>query len=158
MHATYAAAAPQAHYTREYMVVPTHFDTSTGAITSERLPLHRFRVRFDAPGMRGAAALKAMEIAARVAEAARSGASGDAGALAGGAGAAPLTMSFIPEHLDHEARLQQQERAAAAAARGEPLPLADAKAVRITRCVHERPSCRHAQDLDVLLPAAADAP
>lgn len=94
----------QVSYVRDAQVVPTHFDVKTGKITTEKVSLHRFRVSFEAPGTRDAAALKTMELATRVAEAARSGFNTYSQDVA--VPGAPITESFIPQHCDHERRLQ----------------------------------------------------
>lgn len=102
-----------AHYVQEVMAVPVSFNTATGAISTCMKPLHRFRFSFDAAGVRDASALKALEIAARITEAARSNI---AAAQAGSGGcrplpaAAPITESFIPKHLDLEAKMRAQDR------------------------------------------------
>lgn len=51
--------------------MPLRLDAATGAIACGREPLHRFRIAFDARGVRDdvAALEKAMELAARLAEA-----------------------------------------------------------------------------------------
>ncbi|KAF8073219.1 Abcb9 [Scenedesmus sp. PABB004] len=106
-----------AHYVREALPVPFRFDAASGAIETRVSPLHRFRFAFAAPGLRDGGALKALEIAARITEASRGGAGGAGGADAGapgaaaGGGASPITESFIPAHLDVEARMRAQEAA-----------------------------------------------
>lgn len=101
-----------AHYVQEIIAVPVNFNTASGAITTRMQPLHRFRFTFDAAGVRDASALKALEIAARITEAARSNIAVQAGN--GGSrplpAAAPITESFIPEHLDLEAKMRAQDR------------------------------------------------
>eukprot|EP00878_Enallax_costatus_P008241 GHUV01008615.1.p1 GENE.GHUV01008615.1~~GHUV01008615.1.p1 ORF type:complete len:600 (+),score=182.10 GHUV01008615.1:310-2109(+) len=102
-----------AHYVQEVMAVPVNFNTVTGAITTRTQPLHRFRFTFDASGVRDASALKALEIAARITEAARSNiAAAQAGSFSSRPlpAAAPITESFIPEHLDLEAKMRAQDR------------------------------------------------
>jgi hypothetical protein len=114
---------PQASYVEEQQLVAQKVDLVTGELLMGPQPFHRFRVRFEAPTVRQAATLKAMEIAARVTEAARLGAAaaGEGGAAHAAAGMkgemlaaraatagvhAPITESFIPPHLDHEKRQQ----------------------------------------------------
>lgn len=75
-----------ASYARDSVIVPVRFDTTTGRIESEARPLHRFTIRFEGTGEgQQQAALKAMEIAARMAEA-RSGTSSSGFAVSGCAG------------------------------------------------------------------------
>jgi hypothetical protein len=113
----------QARYVREVMAVPVMFDVASGQIQTKLQAMHRFKFSFDASGVRDANALKALEIAARITEAARNGtggggASGYAGAVAGSssggmrpqANASPITESFIPEHLDLEAKMRAQDK------------------------------------------------
>lgn len=102
-----------AHYVREVMAVPENFNAATGSITSRLQPLHRFRFTFDAAGVRDASALKALEIAARITEAARTNIAGQ-GEVRGSKpcpAPSPITESFIPEHLDIEAKMRAQEKA-----------------------------------------------
>ena len=103
-------------------MVAIKVDLTTGELVMGPQPVHRFRVRFEAASVRQAATLKAMEIAARVTEAARIGAAaatagmpsmaaGMKGEVLGARAAAvgvhaPITESFIPPHLDHEKRQQ----------------------------------------------------
>ncbi|GBF89078.1 adenylate kinase [Raphidocelis subcapitata] len=137
----------QASYARERVDVPVSFDAATGAVATEERPLHRFVVRFEAAGVRDGQALKALEISARIVEAARSALfAGPAGARLGALddGAArpgPITASFIPSHLDHALRAQQQQQQQQAGKRPEPQ--------RITRCAHSTPSCEHAEEVEV---------
>jgi hypothetical protein len=113
----------QAHYVREVMPVPVTFDAASGQIQTKLQAMHRFKFSFDASGVRDANALKALEIAARITEAARNGTAGAAanayaGAVAGSssggmrpqAAASPITESFIPEHLDLEAKMRAQDK------------------------------------------------
>ncbi|KAI8474928.1 MAG: hypothetical protein J3K34DRAFT_374708 [Monoraphidium minutum] len=126
----------QASYVREEVDVPVRFDAATGAITTEARPLHRFSVQFEAAGVRDGQALKALEISARVVEAARSAMAGGASASrlgAAGAQPAPITASFIPQHLDHSLKAAP--------------PAAPPQ--RITRCTHDSPECEHAEACDV---------
>jgi hypothetical protein len=90
---------------------------------------------------------KALEISARIVEAARSALSaGAAGARLGAlddgsARPGPITASFIPSHLDHALKAQQQQQQQAAGQRPEPQ--------RITRCAHAAPSCEFAEEVEV---------
>jgi hypothetical protein len=169
----------RATYARETLHVPAAFDAASGAISCRPLAQHRFRFAFQVSSERDAAMLKALEIAARITEAARSNmaagaaaaaaaaaaAGGAAAALPGGgqqqlaAWAAPplaaaaaaaaghhhpaahaagvlgglhaaaLTMSFIPEHLDNEAKARAQDlRRVALAGRGDKAAAAPASA------------------------------
>lgn len=135
----------QASYSKELQEVPVAFDRETGAISTEARAVHRFTVRFEAAGVRDGQALKALEISARVVEAARLAAGGAAGRRGAGgalldAGAAqpgPITASFIPEHLDHSLK------------NGGAGGTASAEPTRITRCTHESPSCEHAEACEV---------
>eukprot|EP00879_Flechtneria_rotunda_P009169 GHRR01009599.1.p1 GENE.GHRR01009599.1~~GHRR01009599.1.p1 ORF type:complete len:447 (+),score=143.70 GHRR01009599.1:767-2107(+) len=116
----------QAHYVQEVVSVPVKLDVATGSIEAQLQAVHRFRFSFEAPGVRDASALNALEIAVRISEAARSSvaAVGSSGAtmlgLAGSAvqhhsaaltpATAPITESFIPEHLDFEAKMRAQDK------------------------------------------------
>jgi hypothetical protein len=180
----------QAHYVREMMSVPVTFDAASGQIQTKLQALHRFRFSFDASGVRDANALKALEIAARITEAARNGtAAGGANTLAGGmaggssggmrpqAAAAPITESFIPEHLDLEAKmraqdnslrlkrvalaqqLQQQQHLQQHACEGKcssgscssaAAEDVDADVFTIHRCLRPDTNCGHAQELEVV--------
>jgi hypothetical protein len=127
---------------REALAVPVALDAASGAISSRLAPQHRFRFGYAHEGGRDSAMLKALEIAARIIEAARGNIAAQAqqaqqqpaftlpaAAGIGGAGASSghahhaaahllhhpfaatkVTESFIPTHLDHEAKA----RAAAA--------------------------------------------
>jgi hypothetical protein len=176
----------QAHYVREMMPVPVMFDAASGQIQTKLQALHRFKFQFDASGVRDANALKALEIAARITEAARNGtAAGAANTLAGGmagsssggirpqATASPITESFIPEHLDLEAKMRAQDNSlrlkrvalaqqlqqhacevkcssaggcSGAAAAGD----VDEDVFTIHCCLRPDISCGHAQELEVV--------
>ncbi len=72
-----------ASYARESVIVPVRFDAATGRVESESRPVHRFTIRFEGTGEGShQAALKAMEIAARMAEAKTATATSVAGATA----------------------------------------------------------------------------
>ncbi|KAF6250719.1 hypothetical protein COO60DRAFT_1568871 [Scenedesmus sp. NREL 46B-D3] len=78
----------KAHYVREIMPVPVMFDAASGQIQTKLQALHRFKFSYDSSGARDANALKALEIAARITEAARNGtAAGSANTAAGTMGA-----------------------------------------------------------------------
>lgn len=99
-----------ATYVKELLAVPSVFDPTTGAITAQLQPVHRFKLNFEAPGVRDATALKGFEIAARLAEAAAGGSSHSGsqqqGLLQAGA---PITETVIPQHLDLEAKIRAQD-------------------------------------------------
>lgn len=119
----------KATYCRETVLVPVSVDAGTGNITVRSQPQHRFRFLLEQAGEREASMLKALEIAARITEAARSnmvavarelGAPGEQHqhqqllphSVVGMAGlhpAAPITESFIPEHMDHEAKAKRAQ-------------------------------------------------
>lgn len=174
----------QAHYIREVMSVPMRFDAATGAIQAALQPVHRFKFSFDAAGVRDASALKALEIAARITEAARNTAAAAATSAADGSGsgalngssaarlapaAAPITESFIPEHLDLEAKMraqdksQQLKRVALAKQHGCDSTACDSSSgsacagaaagddmFTIHRCLRPDIKCGHAQELEVV--------
>jgi hypothetical protein len=117
-------------YCREAALVPVSMDRTTGNITVRSQPQHRFRFWLQQAGEREANMLKALEIAARITEAARgnmaAAAQGLQGSLlqqqqqpypqqhgvvgmAGLQPAAPITESFIPDHLDHEAKARRAQ-------------------------------------------------
>lgn len=117
----------KATYCKETVMVPVSIDAATGSIMVRPQPQHRFRFSLEQVGEREASMLKALEIAARITEAARSNmvaaAAQQGGQQLGGqhsqaqpdgvvgmAGlhpASPITESFIPAHLDHEAKARR---------------------------------------------------
>jgi hypothetical protein len=120
----------KATYCKETVVVPVSIDSASGNITVRAQPQHRFRFSLEQVGEREASMLKALEIAARITEAARSNmvaaaqSRADAAAaqqqqspnsmvgmasMAGLHPAAPITESFIPEHLNHEAKAKRAQ-------------------------------------------------
>jgi len=117
----------KATYCKETVLVPVSVDAATGNITVRSQPQHRFRFLLEQAGEREASMLKALEIAARITEAARSnmvavarelGAPGEQHqqllphSVVGMAGlhpAAPITESFIPEHMNHEAKAKRAQ-------------------------------------------------
>lgn len=119
----------KATYCKETLMVPVSLDAATGSITVRPQPQHRFRFSLEQVGEREASMLKALEIAARITEAARSNmvAAAQNGqhpgqhsqhqqmlphAVVGMAGlhpASPITESFIPAHLDHEAKARRAQ-------------------------------------------------
>jgi hypothetical protein len=121
----------KATYCKETVMVPVSIDAATGSITVRPQPQHRFRFSLEQVGEREASMLKALEIAARITEAARSNmvaaaAQQNGGQQLGGqhsqaqtpdgvvgmAGlhpASPITESFIPAHLDHEAKARRAQ-------------------------------------------------
>lgn len=118
----------KATYCKETVVVPVSIDTERGNITVRPQPQHRFRFSLEQAGEREASMLKALEIAARITEAARSNmvaAAQSRGALeqqaqqqmlpasvVGMAGlhpASPITESFIPDHMNHEAKAKRAQ-------------------------------------------------
>lgn len=152
----------QASCVREQAAVPERFDPVTGRVTSEWVTLHRFLLRFEAPIVRQANTLKAMEIAARVAEAARSGAAHAVNSAVGAVGAggivgldaglpapSPITDTFIPQHLDLERRLQEAEAAHKAAHTQQPT-------TSLKRCTRpDAASCSDWEMVEVAQPVAA---
>ncbi|WIA29745.1 hypothetical protein OEZ86_012222 [Tetradesmus obliquus] len=177
----------QAHYVREVMPVPVRFDAASGQIQTKLQAMHRFKFSFDASGVRDANALKALEIAARITEAARNGTAGGAAsayadAMAGSssgmrsqAAASPITESFIPEHLDLEAKMraqdnslrlkrvalaqqlqqqQQQQHACegkcGSSCGGAAASDVDEEVYTIHRCLRPDVNCGHAQELEVV--------
>jgi hypothetical protein len=120
----------KATYCRESVVVPVSIDSASGNITVRAQPQHRFRFSLEQVGEREASMLKALEIAARITEAARTNmvaaaqSRADAAAaaqqqlpssmvgmasMAGLDPAAPITESFIPEHLNHEVKAKRAQ-------------------------------------------------
>lgn len=119
----------KATYCKETIVVPASIDTETGNIIVRPQPQHRFRFSLEQAGEREASMLKALEIAARITEAARSNMVAAAAqsrgldgsgeqqlqqqhSVVGMAGLhphAPITESFIPDHMNHEAKAKRAQ-------------------------------------------------
>lgn len=108
----------QVSYVREEVAVPNHIDMATGKIVLRREPVHRFRVGFESQGVRQE--YKAMEIAARMAEAANQG--------------LRISQSFIPEQLNHESKYKQSLRVAP---------------MKMRKCNQPTPTCDSAEDVEV---------
>jgi hypothetical protein len=142
---------------REVQVVPTHFDVRTGSIATQRVPVHRFVMRYESPVVRDGSTLKAMEIAARVAEATRAGggAAGEAAAAAVGGvlGHAPVTMSFIPEHMQRRDEPATSQSSAGSEPAAQPAPAPVDVRMRISSvktCTKAHASCGYAQHVPIL--------
>jgi hypothetical protein len=119
----------KATYCKETVVVPVSIDTETGNIVVRPQPQHRFRFSLEQAGEREASMLKALEIAARITEAARSNMVAAAAQNRGSDGSgeqqlqqphsvvgmaglhphAPITESFIPDHMNHEAKAKRAQ-------------------------------------------------